>query len=194
VYAGNLGPAQALDVVLRGARLLQEAGVEVAIDFYGAGSEAERLRAMAEELELLGVSWKGRVSPEEAMRAAAAATAQIVHLTPSPFFSMTVPSKLAFCLAAGRPVLAGLSGEALAVAKESGGAIAFEAGSAEGFVCGVRELLAMSKEERAAMGARGRGYFEEYLRPAALLERYVQMTSELAHGEGGEGREAGEGR
>ncbi|HLM76383.1 MAG TPA: methyltransferase domain-containing protein [Polyangiaceae bacterium] len=182
MYAGNLGPAQALDVVLHGARMLKGDGVEVKIDFYGAGSEEARLSALARDLGLSGVSFRGRVSQAEVFRAAAGAAAQIVHLTPSPFFSMTVPSKLASCLAAGRPVLAGVPGESLDIAKESGGAIGFEAGNAEDFERAVIELLAMSPEERAAMGARGRRYFEENMHPDALLARYVRYSEELLQG------------
>lgn len=182
LYAGNLGPAQALDVVLEGARLLLDSGVEVKIDFYGAGSEEARLAELAKKLGLTGVTFKGRVSQDEVFRAAAGAAAQIVHLTPSPFFSMTVPSKLASCLATGRPVLAGLAGEALEIAKESGGAIVFEAGNPHDFKRAVLELSAMSEAERAAMGARGRKYFEENLRPDALLSRYVEYSKELLSG------------
>jgi colanic acid biosynthesis glycosyl transferase WcaI len=179
VYAGNHGPAQALDVILRGLRRLKDEGVEVEVDFYGAGSERESLRALASELRLTGIHWKGRVSQEEVRRASASATAQIVHLTPSPLFSMTVPSKLAFCLAAGRPVLAGLVGEALDVAKESGGAVTFTAGSDEDFARAVREVLAMSPEERAAIGDEGRRYFDENLHPVKLLEHYARFTADL---------------
>jgi SAM-dependent methyltransferase len=184
MYAGNLGPAQALDVVLRGARRLLDEGVDVQIDFYGAGSEEARLIALAKELGLSNVAFKGRVTQAEVFRAAAGAAAQIVHLTPSPFFSMTVPSKLASCLAAGRPVLAGLSGESLEIAKESGGALPFDAGSPDDFKHAVGELLAMSPQEREEMGARGRRYFEENLHPDALLSRYSQYTAELLAGEG----------
>jgi glycosyltransferase involved in cell wall biosynthesis/SAM-dependent methyltransferase len=183
MYAGNLGPAQALDVVLRGARLLRDEGVDVWIDFYGAGSEEARLNALARELGLSNVVFRGRVSQEEVFRASAGAAAQIVHLTPSPFFSMTVPSKLASCLAAGRPVLAGVPGESLEIAGESGGAIGFAAGDPEDFKRAVRELLAMSPGERAAMGARGRRYFEENMHPEALLSRYVSYSAELVGGD-----------
>lgn len=185
VYAGNLGPAQALDVILRGARRLEDAGLEFEIHLYGTGSEEASLRALAAELSLKRVHFKGRVSPEEAFRASVSATAQIVHLTPSPLFLMTVPSKLAFCLAAGRPVLCGLAGEALEVARESGGAIAFEPGSDEGFARAARELFALSPEARRAVGARGKCYFEEHLHPDALCAFYPAFTEELI-----EGREA----
>lgn len=187
MYAGNLGPAQALDVVLEGARRLLDEGVNIKIDFYGAGSEEARLWALAKDLGLSNVAFKGRVSQDEVFRASAGATAQIVHLTPSPFFSMTVPSKLASCLAAGRPVLAGLPGESLEIARESGGAIVFDPGNAEDFKRAVIELLAMSKKEREAMGARGRRYFEENMHPDALLSRYVRYSDEiLSGGEAGE--------
>jgi glycosyltransferase involved in cell wall biosynthesis len=182
VYAGNLGPAQALDVILKGAAILRDQGVDIAIDMFGAGSEEASLRALAADLKLDRVRFPGRVSPEEAFRVSSEATAQIVHLTPSPLFLMTVPSKLAFCLAAGKPVLAGLAGEALDVARESGGAIAFQPGEPADFARAARELLTLPSAERAAMGERGRTYFEERLHPDALCARYSQFTAELLAG------------
>lgn len=179
VYAGNLGPAQALDVVLRGAKLLHDEGVRVDIHLYGAGSEEQSLRALAAELGLSSVSFMGRVSPDEAFRASSEATALIVHLTPSPLFLMTVPSKLAFCLAAGRPLLAGVLGEALDVARDSGGALPFEPGNPADFARSVRDLIALSAEERSAMGRRARLYFEEHLHPSALCALYSKFTTEL---------------
>lgn len=179
VYAGNLGPAQALDVILRGARRLEDEGLAFELHIYGAGSEEESLRALAESLALTRVRFKGRVSPEEAFRASASATAQIVHLTPSPLFLMTVPSKLAFCLSAGRPVVCGLAGEAREVAQESGGAQLFEPGSEEGFAHAARDILTLSAEEKGAMGARGRRYFEEHLHPDTLCAFYSVFTEEL---------------
>lgn len=186
VYAGNLGPAQALDVLLRGARQLQDERVDLEIHIYGAGSDEARLRGLAEDLELRNVRFLGRVSPEEAARASAAATATIVHLIRTPMFAMTVPSKLASCLSVGRPVLCGLSGEALQLAQDSGGAIPFQPGGAADFVRAVKDLLKLEESDRRAVGDRARAYFEEHLHPTALLARYAELTSELLAGAKGQ--------
>ena len=107
-----------------------------------------------------------------ALEASASALAQVVHLTRSPLFEMTIPSKLAFCLAAGRPLLAGVSGEAKAVAVESGAALCFEPESSEGFAEAIEKLLAHDESKLSAMGLSGRAYFENHFCFARLINAY----------------------
>lgn len=183
VYAGNLGPAQGLEALLEGALLLQNEKIGVQFDFYGTGSREAFLKARIAELNLKNVALKGRVSQAQALKLSQEATAQLVHLLPSPLFAMTVPSKLAFCLAMGRPLLLGAPGETAEIARESGGAIVFCPGDAQDFARALKQLLAMSEEQRNAMGAKARLYFETHLNPSVLAEQYVELTKALLDGE-----------
>lgn len=179
VYIGNLGPAQGLDTILEGALRLQNKGICVQFDLIGSGSAEAGLKKRIAELGLNNVALRGRVSQAEAVRLSRSAAAQLVHLVPSPLFAMTVPSKLAFCLAMGRPILLGAPGETAELARESGGALVFQPGDAADFERAVLELLALSPAGRNEMGARGRRYFEEHLNPNVLASMYVELTREL---------------
>jgi glycosyltransferase involved in cell wall biosynthesis len=172
VYAGNLGPGQRVDTLVRAAALLRRDGVEVTVDVYGNGSEEERLRTLAEELMATNVHFHGRVAPAEAFAVSRRALAQVVSLEPSPLFAMTVPSKLAFCFAAGAPILAGLPGESAELAQESGGAIAFDPRDPGSLAAAIRQLLDRSPAERAAMGTRLRDYHAAGYAKPRLLDRY----------------------
>lgn len=183
VYAGNLGPAQGLDTVLEGALILQNEGIAIQFDLYGTGSQEEHLKERISGLNVKNVALKGRVSQEEAVKYSRAASAQLVHLVPSPLFSMTVPSKLAFCMAMGNPILLGAPGETAGIAKESGGAIVFEPGDSKDFARAVKEFLALSAEARSEMGKRARLYFETYLNPNVLMEQYIELTHGLLRGD-----------
>ena len=155
----------------------------IQFDFYGTGSREAFLKARIAELNLKNVALKGRVSQAQAVKLSQEATAQLVHLLPSPLFAMTVPSKLAFCLAMGRPLLLGAPGETAEIARESGGAIVFCPGDAQDFARALKQLLAMSEEQRNEMGAKGRLYFEAHLNPSVLAEQYVELTKALLDGE-----------
>jgi glycosyltransferase involved in cell wall biosynthesis len=178
VYAGNLGPAQALDTVVRAAAELERRGRRVRFALYGSGSSEPELRALAAGLGATNVSFPGRIEPEETFRVCAGAFAQLVSLRPTPLFRMTVPSKLAFSFAAGAPVLYGLEGEAAAVAAESGGALPYTAEDPGSLVAAVESLLATAPEERRQMRARLQRYFHENFAPEALLNRYEELMSE----------------
>jgi glycosyltransferase involved in cell wall biosynthesis len=177
VYAGNIGPAQQLDVLLLAVSELHQRGVAIALDIYGTGAAEAELRALAERLQCDAVRFHGRVPPALAFVRAAGAHAQYVALQPSALFRMTVPSKLAFSFAAGAPVLAGLEGEAAELAAESGGALAFAPGDRASLVAAIERLLQASPAERERMSNSLRTFYRQRFCRAALLQQYVQLLA-----------------
>lgn len=175
VYAGNLGPAQQLDTLVRAAALLAGEGDRVQFAIYGSGRDEDELRALADELGAANLTFYGRVSPREAFEASANAMAQVVSLRGSPLFSMTVPSKLQFCMAAASPILYGLEGEAAELARASGGGVAFESGSVPSLVGAIRKLAALPASERAQMRRALRRYYERHFARGELLARYREL-------------------
>lgn len=175
VYAGNLGPAQQLETVVEAAALLRARGARVRFDLYGDGQSAQALREQALAAGADNVRFPGRVPPAEAFALSTGATGQIVSLRSTPFFRMTVPSKLAFCLAAAAPVLYGLEGEAAEIAAGSGGALPFVPGDAASLADAVERLLAMEPAERSRMRRALRATYEREFARSSLVERYRQL-------------------
>ncbi len=83
------------------------------------------------------------------------AGALLVSLKPDEIISLTVPGKLQTYLAAGRPVLGSIDGEAARVIAESGAGFVSAAGDAAGLAENARRLLRMSPDEREALGRAG---------------------------------------
>jgi len=172
VYTGNLGPAQALETVIRAAAVLHSQSVMLRFDLFGSGAAESTLRDLANSLGATNVRFRGRVPTSEAFAAARAALAQIVCLRRSPEFRRTVPSKLFAAFAASTPVLYGLEGEAAAIAAESGGGIAFDSDDPDSFVRAVKTLLASSPNEIMSMRLSVNRFFAENFDPKLLLEKY----------------------
>lgn len=180
VYAGNLGPAQCLDTVVRAAAELEQRGIAVTFELYGTGNAEPDLRRLAEQLQVRSVRFMGRVEPARAFEASSTAFAQIVSLQPSPLFRMTVPSKLSFCCAAGAPLLYGLQGEAADMASETGGGVPYDPTDHVSLTSAVEQLLARSADERAVMRRNLRRYYEQNLARPMLLERYADIFLQRA--------------
>lgn len=176
VYAGNLGPAQGLEAVVKAAGLLRERGTHVRFDLYGTGSAEGELRALASQLGADNVCFRGRVAPAAAFRACTHAAGQIVTLRPTPHLHATVPSKLVFSFAAAAPLLYGLEGEAGEVARESGGGIPFCAGDGESLAAAVAALLALPPAERVRMRRLLRERYESGFARETLTARYVSAV------------------
>lgn len=177
VYAGNLGPAQKLDTLIRAAARLHKDSVPILVDIYGSGASEEELKSLARELDAANVFFHGRVTPADAFRHSGEAFAQVVSLQPSRMFRMTVPSKLSFAFAAAAPILYGLEGEAAALAEASGGALRFDAEDPDSLVDAVLTLLARSPQQRREMRANLREYYDNNFAAPTLLSRYMDLVS-----------------
>lgn len=175
VYAGNLGPAQKLDAVVRAAAVLAREGVPVHIDVYGTGASEVELRRLAVELGATNLTFHGRLPAAAAFAHSAAAAAQIVCLQPTPLFGMTIPSKLSFSFAAASPVLYGLVGESAALVDESGGGIAFDPNNPATLVSAIKQVLALSPTELLSLRANLRQYYETHFEQTRLLSRYREL-------------------
>lgn len=163
VFAGNLGAAQALDTVLAAAATLQTASPLVQFVFVGDGVEAGRLKAEAAKQGLRNVQFLPRRPGPMMGPVFDAADALLVHLRDDPLFEITIPSKTQAYLAAGRPILMAVRGDAAALVQQAGAGICCEPERADKLAEAVQRLSMLPKEERAAMGQAGRRFYAEQL-------------------------------
>jgi len=162
LYAGNLGPLQAIDTVLDAAALLRDVR-DVQFVLVGTGQTESRLRARASELELENLRFLGPRPLGEMNRFNATADALLVHLRDIRLMRCTTPSKTQVAMACGRPILMGVAGDA-AMAVEAGRAgITFDPENARAMADAVLQLRNLSMERRRAMGDSGRKYYETHM-------------------------------
>ena len=104
VYAGNMGLAQGMDVVLDLAQRLVERQ-DIGFLFVGRGSDVPRLRALAAERGLSNVLFYDEVEPKEVPGLLAQCHVGLVVLDPR-HKTHNVPGKFLTYMQAGMPVLA----------------------------------------------------------------------------------------
>lgn len=104
VYAGNMGAAQGMDMVLGLAERLRERS-DVGFLFVGRGSDASRLRGVAEQKRLSNVLFHDEIDPTEVPGLLAQCHVGLVLLDPR-HKSHNVPGKFLTYMQAGLPVLA----------------------------------------------------------------------------------------
>jgi glycosyltransferase involved in cell wall biosynthesis len=180
VYAGNLGPAQCLRTVITAAARLRDSRPRLRFELYGSGVSEHELRLQADAEGATNLFFKGRVPPERAFAASAAALAQIVSLAPTPLFRATIPSKLAFALAAGSPLLCGLEGEAAAIATDSGAAFSYSADSPESLVQTIHALIDSPAAKLKEMRENARRYYLRHFERRRLMAHYRELLLDLA--------------
>lgn len=181
LYAGNIGPAQALDSVLEAARLLQQSGegATATFCFLGSGLAYDGLVAKAAELGLTNVVFLPRVKPTEVGAYLSSADALLVHLRDDPLFSITMPSKAQAYMLAGRPILMGVSGEAAELIETAGAGLTVPPENPAALADAVRRLIEMPAPKRTELGDSGQEYYWQHLSMAKGVARFTEIFATL---------------
>ena len=180
MYGGNIGAAQALDVVLEAADSLRD-HPEIQFVLVGNGVTLPTLQRQAEEKGLSNVKFLGRYPATEMASLYALADVLLVHLKDDPLFEITIPHKIFAYLASAKPVLAAVRGDAADVIEEIGAGIVCPPQDASALVDAALALYKMPAEKREEMGERGLTAVQERFNKqkqvaelAAVLEQTVQ--------------------
>ena len=173
VFAGNLGDAQGLDLMVEAARELKGSSIR----WYLVGDGRARAR-LEQKVKDCGVSeevtFVGRVSEKEADRYVHFADCAYLSFKDNKIFNMTLPAKLQTYLACGTPILAAAGGESARLVGQNG----------IGFVCPPRleelvntakQAASMSRQEHEAMSAAARTYYEQHFTMNILVTELEQM-------------------
>lgn len=107
VYAGNMGVAQGMDIVLHLAEQLKSRS-DVGFLFVGRGSDVARLKALAKERDLKNILFHDEIHPDEIPDLYAQCSAGIVALDPR-HRSHNIPGKFLTYMQSGLPVLANVN-------------------------------------------------------------------------------------
>ena len=172
LFAGNIGSAQNVEVIVEAAALLM-AHEDIRFVVLGDGSRREWMLTQARHRKLTNLHLPGRF-PVHAMKGIMRkASALLVTLADRPTLAATVPSKLQAYLAAGRPIIACLRGEGARLVTASGAGLAVPAEDGHALAEAVLKLRAMSAAERDKMGGLGRDYFEEHFDHERLADQLI---------------------
>ncbi|MZP29499.1 glycosyltransferase [Heliobacterium undosum] len=110
MYSGAHGPANALDVVVEAARLVQAKGCPVRFVLVGEGQERAHLMAKAQQSGLTNILFTGPVERSELGKYLAVADAYLLTLRNIPTFATALPNKLFDYLYFGKPIVAAVPG------------------------------------------------------------------------------------
>lgn len=172
MFAGNIGSAQAVEVIVEAASLLkEEAGIHFVV--LGEGSRWEWMKQEVQRQGLSNLHLPGRFPVETMPGFMQQASALLVTLADREIFKATIPSKVQAYLAAGRPILACLNGEGADLVAEAGAGLAVPAEDASALAKAILCLYHMSAREREAMGARGRLYYAQHFSHDMLVEQLI---------------------
>jgi glycosyltransferase involved in cell wall biosynthesis len=181
-FAGTIGMASGLDVVLEAARHLAEQGRrDIAFLLVGDGAVRADLEVKATAQGLSSIVFTGLVPRGDLPAYLASSDACLVHFRKQPLFGTILPSKFFEDAAMEKPILLGFEGEARAMLHAADCGIAFEPGNgAELAAAAVR--LADDREEARRLGRNGRAYVLEHFDRRRLARDYLEILRRVVAG------------
>ncbi len=182
VFAGNIGAAQRVDLIVRAAAIIEKKGLSIRWHIVGDGSELEACKELAADLGVESVIFHGRHPVEEMPKFYSMADAMLLTLDDDEVISYTLPGKIQSYMAAGKPVIASANGETPRVIEDAHCGLCAAAGSAEALADAVERFASLPESERLEMGKKSRKYYEEHFSRAVfmnVLERELKQIISL---------------
>ena len=178
VFAGNVGSAQAVQVIVEAAaRLLAHRDIHLVI--FGSGSELDWMRLEAERRQLTNLHLAGRFPAETMPFHLAKASALLVTLADRPIFAATVPNKIQAYMAVGRPIIASMNGEGARLIAEANAGFAVPAEDPDALADAILRIYGMSKDKRARLGANAQAYYREHFDHEKLVTELIGHMNKL---------------
>jgi glycosyltransferase involved in cell wall biosynthesis len=177
LYAGTLGMAHGLETLLQAAERLRDRS-DVVFLVMGAGAEREQISKLVERMRLYNVRLLEKQPRERVPAFLAASDACLIPLRNKEIFKTAIPSKLFEAMAAARPAILGVEGEAkeILLSSQAGLAVQPEDPAA------VAEAILQLKENPSlcrTLGENGRrAVLQKYLRASQAAE-YLKLLNGL---------------
>lgn len=179
LFAGNIGKAQAMGAVLDAAKLIKDDCPNVQFVLMGGGIETQPLKQKAEQMGLKNVKFLDRRPITEVGPILRLADVLLVHLRNDPLFEITIPSKTEAYMAAGRPILIGVKGDASDLVLKANAGLACQPENAKSIASSVRQFATMTKSELKLMGSNGKRYYEKNLSFNIGVNKYEKIFKSI---------------
>lgn len=178
VFAGNIGAAQAVHVIVDAAKFLKSNPI-IRLVVVGAGSELEWIQEQKMIYGLDNLYLPGRFPTEAMPNLLSKASVLLVTLADRPIFHLTVPNKLQAYMAVGRPIIVCANGEGARLLNEAQCGISVPAEDGRRLADAIEAICRMPQVERDRMGLNARAYYKSNFDHEQLMQDLVGHFEEL---------------
>ncbi|MEE9442256.1 MAG: glycosyltransferase family 4 protein [candidate division Zixibacteria bacterium] len=181
IYAGILGMAQGLKIILEAAKELEREPIDFL--FVGDGHDKEMMLEYSKQQGLKNVTFLDPVPQQEMPSVLKAADIAIISLRNLKLFNFVIPSKCFESMASELPIMLSVPGEMAEYVNAASCGFTAEPENLEQIVGAFRKFIALPDEERIEMGRRGRTYaIRHFSREDITNKLESAMRNVLSHG------------
>lgn len=176
MFAGNIGEAQNLEMIIDVAEILVEKKVNVNWIILGDGRRKSSLIKKINDKDLSKFfSFLGAFPPKEMPYFFSCADMLLVSLKKDPIFSITIPNKVQSYMACGKPIIGSIEGEGKRIIEEAECGLVAEPNNSLLLAQKILEFKSLSDAERLKMGKNARKYFENEFESEKQINKLIGL-------------------
>jgi glycosyltransferase involved in cell wall biosynthesis len=179
LFAGNVGQAQGLDVVLDAALLLKDDVPNIHFLVLGHGLKSDDLKRRTKELNLGNVHFFPAVGMEKVGSFLGFADALLIHLNSDPLFEITIPGKTQAYMAVGKPIIMGVSGDASNLVSRADCGVCFEPEDSVALAEAAKGLMLLDSTDIQRLGKNAERFYDENLSVTVGVDSFEKVFDEV---------------
>ena len=179
LFAGNIGQAQGLNVVLDAALLLKDDVPNIHFLVLGRGLKLDDLKRRAKELNLDNVHFLPAVGMEKVGSFLGSADALLIHLNSDPLFEITIPGKTQAYMAVGKPIIMGVSGDASSIVLRADCGVCFEPKNSVALAEAAKGLMLLDSTDIQRLGKNAERFYDENLSVKVGVDSFEKVFNEV---------------
>ena len=179
LFAGNIGEAQNLKILVDAARILKDQKYKVKFIIIGEGRFKSDLRLYIDKLDLNNFfTFLGYIEPTQIPKYFASADSLYISLKPAQIFSLTIPSKLQTYMACGRPIIASIGGVTAKIIKESNCGFNSKPGDSKLLAKNIIKMLKLSNKEKIVMSTNALKYYKKNFDKKIIMNKLETLLNQ----------------
>ena len=179
LFAGNIGQAQGLDVILNAALLLKDDVPEINFLILGQGLQLNDLKKRANDLNLENVHFLAAVAMDKVGGFLNYTDALLIHLNANPLFKITIPGKTQAYMAVGKPIILGVSGDASNLVSIADCGVCFEPENSVALAEAAKSLMLLDPIDIQRLGKNAERFYDENLSVKVGVDSFEKVFNEV---------------
>ena len=179
LFAGNVGQAQGLNVILDAALSFKDKVPKPQFLVLGRGLQLNEIKRRANDLNLDNVHFLAAVGMEEVGAFLGSVDALLIHLNSDPLFEITIPGKTQAYMAVGKPIIMGVSGDASKLVSRADCGVCFEPENSVALAAAVQCLMLQDPNDIQRLGKNAARFYDENLSVKVGVDSFVKVFNEV---------------
>lgn len=179
VFAGNLGEAQGLDVLVLAAKVLKQDSTLIRFNIIGNGRFEETLKKHIYDNDVSEYfNFIARKNADEIPNYFSNCIAALITLAKSEVFAMTIPAKTQSILKCGIPVLVSADGEIQDIIKSAKCGYCSDSGDFQELAMNIKRILSLDERQLKKLSNNAIEYYLTHYSKTGLLDEMENFINE----------------